>query len=188
MYPRSLFYSRGYKLANKVRKISLDTNEINKEIKRLQEIKNKVSSFPKDIEDILTEAVNYCMSITPIGWGENHLAYNTYWEKTPNGYRIVQEGDNVAYVEFGTGMAALDVTHPEATKFGWAYGVGPHIFVTDEGKTGWFFPKMNEQGVTRWYFTEGQRANMQLYKTAQWLEKRLNTEVKMTARWVKSKW
>lgn len=175
-------------MANKVRKIALDVGEIDKEIRRLEEIQKRISSLPDNIEDILTEAVAYCESITPIGWGTNHLAYNTYWEKTPTGYRIVQEGDNVAYVEFGTGTAKLDVTHPEATKFGWAYGIGPSIFQASEGRVGWFFPKEGENGQTRWYFTEGQRANMQMYKTAQWLEKRLNAQIQMTARWVKSKW
>ena len=182
------FYSREWKLANKVRKIGLNTKDIQNVIKDLKSIEKEVNSLPKDIENILDEAVNYCQSITPISDKDgNHLRYNTYWEKTPTGYRIVQEGDSVAYVEFGTGVAKYDVTHPKSTQFGWAYGVGSHIFITKEGKTGWFYPT-NVEGKNTFRFTEGQKANMQMYKTGIWLEKRLGVMVKMKMKRVNENW
>lgn len=175
-------------MANKVRKIGLNSQDIKKSIQSLQKMRQEITSFPKDIEDILTEAVKYCQSITPIGDGNgDHLRYNTYWEKTSKGYRIVQEGDNVTYIEFGTGVAKYDLVHPKSTQFGWAYGIGPHIFDTRDGRTGWFFPSF-EEGKMKWKFTEGHKANMQMYKTALWLEKRLNTEVKMKMKRVMDQW
>lgn len=175
-------------MANKVRKIGLNSEDIKKTIESLQKMQKEMDSLKKEIEDILTDAVNYCQSITPIGTTEgDHLRYNTYWEKTSKGYRLVQEGDNVAYVEFGTGLAELDVTHPKATEFGWTYGVGPNIFETREGRTGWFFPSV-EEGAMKWKFTQGQKANMQMYKTALYLEKRLNKQIRMKMKKVRDWW
>lgn len=175
-------------MVNKVRKISLDSKDIQETIRDLQNMKSQLNSLPENIEEILDEAVRYCQSLTPISDNQgNHLRYNTYWQKTSKGYRIVQEGEGVTYVEFGTGLAKLDVTHPKATEFGWAYGVGSHIFTTKGGKTGWFFPT-EEAGKMTFKFTEGQKANMQMYKTALWLEKKLNIEVKMTMKRVKDLW
>lgn len=175
-------------MANKIRKIGLNTQDIKKTIQALETIKKEINSFPSDIEDILTEAVTYCQQITPISSNNgDHLANNTYWEKTSNGYRIVQEGDNVAYVEFGTGVKNTGTPHPQSANFGWKYGIGPTIFTRVDGKTGWFFPS-NEEGTIKWKFTEGQKPNQQMYRTSLWLEKRLNAEIKMKMKKVKKQW
>ena len=66
------------------------------------------------------------------------------------------------------------------------YGIGEHIFTTKDGKVGWFFP--TDSTRTEYRFTQGQRANMQMYKTAQWLSKKLNVEVKLFVEKVKQQW
>lgn len=181
------YCSRGISLANKVRKIGLNSKDIQDAINDLKSIKQDISSLPENIEDILDEAVRYCQSLTPISDKQgNHLRYNTYWEKTSTGYRIVQEGENVAFVEFGTGAVGTGSPHDKASTFGWAYGVGKHIFTTKSGRRGWFFP--TDESYTSFRFTEGQKANMQVYKTGIWLEKRLNQEIKMTMKRVNDKW
>lgn len=174
-------------MANKVRTISLDRQEIKKTIQDLQNMKKTIKGVPSDIESILDEAVLYCQSLTPISDGQGrHLVYNTYWTKTPSGYRIVQEGENVLYVEFGTGQVGSETPHELANKLGWVYGIGEHIFTTKDGKVGWFFP--TDSTRTEYRFTQGQRANMQMYKTAQWLSKKLNVEVKLFVEKVKQQW
>lgn len=182
----------------KTRKISLDRSEISKAIQDLKSMKKEINSLPNDIEDILTQAVSYCQSITPISdKNGNHLRYNTYWEKTSKGYRIVQEGDHIAYVEFGTG--AVGKAHPHESsemidKVGWQYGVGNHIFTTSDGKTGWFYPT-GEEYISKtgkksqvYKFTEGQPANMQMYKTALWLEKKLGQRINIVIDKAVRKW
>lgn len=174
-------------MVNKVRKISLDTQEIKKTIQDLQNMKKQIKGLPSNIESILDEAVLYCQSLTPISDGQgNHLVYNTYWTKTPGGYRIVQEGENVLYVEFGTGQVGSETPHELVGEMGWLYGVGEHIFTTIDGKVGWFFP--TDSTRTEYRFTQGQKANMQMYRTAEWLSKRLNVEVKLVAEKVKQQW
>lgn len=169
----------------RIKKISLNSNDINRSIRELKQIKTNIENT--NIEDILDDAVKYCVSMTPISDYEgNHLAFNTYWVKTPNGYRIVQEGENVAFVEFGTGVKGANNSHPNTNKFGWVYGIGSHIFETKNGKTGWFFP-INEN-KTSYKFTEGQKASMQMYKTALYLRERLGVEVKTKLERVISKW
>ena len=175
----------------KVRKIGLDRQAIKKAIQDLQQMKNEVNALSGPaIEEILTEAVNYCRSITPISDKEgNHLADNTYWEKTPNGYRIVQEGEHVAYVEFGTGVVGRNNPHDSQealNEVGWQYGSGKTIFTTKDGKTGWFYPEDAERKHRK--FTEGQPANMQMYRTALWLEERLGVKVKYIVSEAVKKW
>lgn len=174
----------------KVRKIKLDKQSIQKAIKDLEQIEKNINSLPIVIEEILTEAVTYCKSITPISDNQgNHLVHNTYWEKTSKGYRIVQEGDNIAYVEFGTGIIGQSNPHESRqalSQANWHYGVGRTIFTTKDGRTGWFYPE--NEARTSWKFTEGQIANMQMYKTALWLEEKLGIKVKYIVDKAVSKW
>lgn len=173
-------------MANKTRAISLDRSEIKATIKTLKSMSSDIRNINTSLEKILDEAVKYCQSLTPISDGEgNHLRYDTYWEKTPNGYRIVQEGENVLYVEFGTGVVGAENPHQLAST-NWVYGVGEHIFTTSDGRTGWFYPADKEK--RKYKFTQGQPANMQMYKTAIWLSERLNKEVKIYMEKVKQKW
>lgn len=186
MCHKLLFCSKGYKL-EKTRKISLNSNDIKKAIRDLQQMKKNIETLPTNIESILDEAVTYCKSITPISdKGGNHLADNTYWTKTPTGYRITQEGENVLFVEFGTGVVGENSPHDKASDYGWIYGTGEHIFTTKDGKRGWFFPLDNTGTQIR--FTQGQVANMQMYKTSLWLKERLQVEVKMVLNREVSKW
>lgn len=78
----------------------------------------------------------------------------------PGKYRITLRvdngrGDNYAlYVEYGTGIEGFEQKHPEAGDVGWKYGVGKHIFNTEDGRVGWIYP--TKDGSYR--FTEGQPA------------------------------
>lgn len=180
-----------------IRKISLDTDEIKKAITDLKNLKKNIEKKTDTaIEEVMTDAVKYCQSLTPISDNQgNHLRFNTYWEKTTKGYRLVQEGDHIAYVEFGTGVIGKSSPHVEAGKFGWQYGVGSHIFETKDGKTGWFFPTGEiytsvKTGVSsqKYKFTQGQPANMQVYKTGLWLEEKLGVKVNYVVDGELSKW
>lgn len=187
MFLKVVYYLKGYKL-EKHRVISLNTNDIKKTVRDLRHIKKSIDSdVPKVIQTLLDEAVNYCKDLTPISEnGGAHLRDNVYWIKTGRGYRIVQEGENALYVEFGTGVVGTSSPHPSTGKIGWAYGVGKHIFTTKDGKRGWFYPVNGEGKEIE--FTEGQVANMQMYKTGLWLQARLKTRVKMIISREVSKW
>ena len=165
----------------KIRKIHLDTDEIDKTISVLKDMQNDLRKISTDIESILNEAVSYCVSQSG-----NFIA-NTYWQKTEKGYRIIQEGEGVLYVEFGTGAKGAASPHPMHDQLGMdPYNSGPTIFTTKDGRTGWFYPLDDTR--REWRFTEGQPARMQMYKTARWLEERLGTQVKLTVRKAENKW
>lgn len=165
----------------RVRKISLNTEDINQTIKDLKQMKKEIESVPKEIEKTLNEAVEYCKKMSG-----NFIA-NTYWEKTAKGYRIVQEGEGVLYVEFGTGVKGAAQPHPAKSEFGLAeYNSGPTIRTTAGGKTGWDFPI--DETMKEWRFTEGQPARQQMFLTGVWLRQRLGKEVAMRVEKAVKKW
>lgn len=164
----------------KTRKIGLNTDDIQKAIKDLKQMKKDLE-MSKDIEKILDEAVAYCKEQS------GNLEANTYWKKTPNGYQIVQEGEAVVYVEFGTGAKGMQSPHPQHMLYGLNdYNSGPTIHTTQDGRIGWFYP--TDESRTDWRFTEGQPARMQMYKTLIWLQKRLGTQVRLSVSKVVNKW
>lgn len=167
----------------KIRTISLSTKEIQDTIKELRRIKSELQNYPSDIESTLDQAVEYCKSLTP----SESLRNSTYWEKTGTGYRIVQEGDGVAYVEFGTGVVGKEAEHhPLHGEMGMYEhdSVEGHKFIAPDGRRAWAYPK-KEGG---WGMTSGQPAHMQMYKTGQWLEEKLGVAVSMSIDKVVKNW
>lgn len=150
----------------------------------LKKISNGVSMTDKEIESILDEAIAYCASLTPSGTrGGAKTPIDTFWERTENGYRVVQQGESVMYLEYGTGTKGEESPH-DMYETEWVYNIGTHIFTTKDGRKGWFFPDT----PTTWKFTQGQKANMQMYKTAIFLSERLHTEIIRKRKWAKSQW
>lgn len=161
--------------------MTLDSSSIKETINVLKQMQNDLNKIPNEIESILNEAVLYCVRES------GNFKANTYWKKTENGYQIVQEGEGVLYVEFGTGSKGAASPHPEHQELGMNdYNSGGTIFTTKDGRTGWFYPTDSTQ--KEWKFTEGQPARMQMYKTARWLEERLGTQVKLTVKKAVNRW
>lgn len=92
-----------------------------------------------------------------------------YFSPTFNMGVIQVTSEHAAFVEFGTGVG--NTAHPNAeylAKASWKYGVGEHIFTTQDGKTGWIYP--TDDGGCR--FTEGMGSRPFMYETALELDRR----------------
>ncbi len=161
------------------RKITLDKKSIDDTIKVLKDIKKSIDST-SDIENILDEAVQYCIEKS------GNFNAHTYWEETSEGYRIVQEGNGVIYVEFGTGVVGEDNPHPLYEQMGMeGYNSRKdHKFIAPDGRDAWTYPKA-EGG---WGITSGQPARKQMYLTSQWLEEKLGREVLLKVKRATDKW
>ena len=167
-------------------KLELDSDEIKKTVRDLKNLRKSIREIDKAIEKVLDQAVKYCISITPVSDKDgNHLIDNTYWEKTPTGYRVVQEGKHVAFVEFGTGeIGESKGGHPAGDTVDWKYASGKHIFTTKDGKKGWYYPtgelytSMKTGKTSEVHkFTRGQIPHMQMWKTAEFIQEKLGSEV-----------
>ena len=156
----------------KRRKISLNISDIEKTIKDLKKIEKDIDKAVNDsLEEIIQEAVEYCKQQS------GNFEADTYYVKTDKGYRIVQEGYGVIYVEFGTGVVGDEHPHnPMHEQMGLLphNAMKEHKFIAPDGREAWFYPK----GDGTFGITSGQPARMQMYKTAKWLEERLGRKVK----------
>lgn len=91
--------------------------------------------------------------------------YNVTVEDTPSGgYKIVVNGDSVAFVEFGAGVRYGE-GHPQASEF----GVGPGTYPSGKGHwndpDGWYLPK-GKWAADGTRHTYGNPPNMPMYNTA----------------------
>lgn len=88
-----------------------------------------------------------------------------YYSPSLNAGFVRVTSDHVAFVEFGTGVKGQTSPHKNGeylSKAAWSYASGSHIFTTQNGRTGWFYPK--DDGTFR--FTEGMASRPFMYETA----------------------
>lgn len=99
-------------------------------------LKNTEDAIAKRLAEIGAQVVDQSYSIT----GE---AFTVHSEKTDNGYMIIAEGENVVFLEFGTGVLTEDYEHPNAEGLP---DITPGSWSQTEGK-GHFIPGVHEY----WY-------------------------------------
>ena len=151
-------------------------------IRRLNEYKKEVEQKTSLLAQMLTDMGAEIVRMKIVGMG----AYDTgellsgvdgYFSPTLNAGFIRVTSDHVAFVEFGTGVAPGNALHPNAeylAKAGWAYGIGEHIFTTQDGRIGWIYP--TDDGGYR--FTEGMPSRPFMYETALELDRQFIKKAK----------
>ena len=77
--------------------------------------------------------------------------------------KVFNQGDQVAFLEFGTGEQGEGSPHPMAVKAGWKYGSGPNIRKMKNGKMMWHYFD-NIRG--HWRTTNGIPAQQQVLRAA----------------------
>lgn len=93
--------------------VKIDTHSLNANIVRETEIiQAYLERIAKRVVQRLAEEV--AQPVAQSNFGFDGLV-NVYTEKTPNGYAIVAEGEQVCFLEFGAGVTT-DTTHPFAGK------------------------------------------------------------------------
>lgn len=111
----------------------------------------------------------------------NIVDINIGIEPTTNGHRIVSQGRDVLYEEFGTGDRGEQSPHPDKHKYGLNdYNSGPYILdVADVGNQD-MLDVLAQNGITsgkfwsyrkggKTHLTQGVPAGMEMYRTSKYL-------------------
>lgn len=97
--------------------------------------------------------------------GELLSGVEGYYSPSLNAGFVRVSSDNVAFVEFGTGVVGQNNPHKNGeylSKAAWNYASGTKIFTTQDGRVGWIYP--TDDGGFR--FTEGMESRPFMYETA----------------------
>lgn len=163
---------------SKIKKIHIDSKEIDDLINSLNILSRDLKKLSQDIPMEIAEAglkyLNKQYATTPRD--ENIEDINTSISKTARGYNIVSSGKDVMYEEFGTGDKGQANPHKEKSKYSLKeYNSGPTIRPVNPNN-----PKLAENGITSgmyWtydkngkiIYTQGVPAGMQTFKTSNYL-------------------
>lgn len=142
--------------------ITVKVNGLTETLRRIEEYKNGVQRKANELARRLAEmgATNVSLMFArAIYDGQND--FNVTVEDTNSGgYKIVVNGETVAFVEFGAGVT-YGYGHPQAGQF----GVGPGTYPSGKGHwndpKGWWIPQDKGGG-----HTYGNPPNMPMYNTA----------------------
>lgn len=145
--------------------MGLNHKDIQKTISQLKGLSSSIELIDTDIEEILDQAVDYLKTITPLSTKNHpHLRHNSYWRRRPGGgYEIVQQGDHVIFLEFGTGVKGANSDYP-----------------IDKTNVPYLTYDIN--------FGSGQTANRQMYRTAEYLETMLGEMMEIKFKEGKNSW
>ena len=161
-------------MAKRVISFSLDTADIDRAIREVQQFKQEFVVKCNRLIEMLTD---YGVEIAQVqvaqldAWytGELMNSIEGYYSPT-TGVGIIKAGAYyAAYVEFGTGVVGSQSPHPNPQ--GWQYDANSH------GESGWVYYD-DYSGNFRW--TKGFKSRPFMYNTARELEKecrRIATEV-----------
>ena len=139
-------------------------NEI---ISQLNDLKTTINSMEKSLPEKLarvglSEAQQASITIGASGVDGNTLG-SYFVSTTSNGAELVNQGADVAYIEYGTGMMGQQSSHPDAGKVGWQYYVPTKYKRTVGGMKGWFYKNKLTGKLT---FTQGIVGTKAMYKAA----------------------
>lgn len=151
-----------------------DPASVAKAIKMLhsyrQEVEQKTVMLAQRLAELGAEIVRMkIVDLNAVYTGELLSSVSGYYSPTLNIGYIQVSSEHAAFVEFGTGVALKNTMHPNGeylAKAAWSYGIGEHIFTTQNGKIGWYYP--TDDGGFR--FTEGMESRPFMYETALELE------------------
>jgi len=158
-------------------KAGLSSGSIGELLKQVEQFKKKVEAAPEKIVSSLIatgeEEMQDVLNFIKDGNG-NDIGF--VGSEQGGGHGVVyNRGDQVAYLEFGTGPAGASSPHPDADEHDWNYSSGDKIRRMKNGKLMWtYYDKL--RGHYR--ITEGLPAQMQTYMAA----KRMRRELEEKAR------
>ena len=169
---------------SKTKNFNFNTDSISTLIADLENLSKNINDMGKTIT----------YDIAAIGFGNLYNEYanrikdpnivdiNIGIEPTTNGHRIVSQGRDVIYEEFGTGDRGEQSPHPDKHKYGLNdYNSGPYILdVADVGNQD-MLDILARNGITsgkfwsyrkggKTHLTQGIPAGMEMYRTSKYLK------------------
>lgn len=148
-----------------VLKAELSVSSIENLINDINDYKTKIENLPKQLEYKLAEIAVDEIKANLLGITDTDgnaigiVGVETQINKTI----VYNQGEDVAYIEYGTGVNGKINSHPDAEKAGWQYDMGSTIHTTKGGKRMWKYYD-NIKGHYR--ITSGIPAQMQLLKAS----------------------
>lgn len=162
----------------------MPTYKANLSVSGLQKLLNQVRGYQKKVEEAPAKIVQ---SLAQMGEQEidrnidgiadkdgNVLATAGSYSFGNTGFAYIQ-GDQAAYLEYGTGYRGALSPHPGADDAGWDYGSGSTITETSDGRLMW---RYRMSGTGQWRFTEGIPAQMPVLNAAQTIRRKIPTVAK----------
>lgn len=143
----------------------LSISSLDKLLSNVKSYRDKVNAAPEKITARLAEigaqAINENISgITDL---DGNAPGTVSTSVSGSHATVSQSGDQIAYLEYGTGEQGTDSKHPEYKAAGWHYGSGKNIRRMKNGKLMWhYYDKL------KWHcrITNGIPAQKQVFKAA----------------------
>lgn len=136
---------------NKSLKINFDAQSISKLIADLEVVNDKFKKLPMEIaKEVAYDGLTKLDMLYATHTGHDVGDINTRVEETINGYRIVAEGKDVLYEEFGTGEIGKDNPHPDKSDYPLNdYNSGPIVstHINKNGRHYWFYKGEYNEGI-----------------------------------------
>lgn len=151
-------------IMNKSLTVNFDPQDISRLIAELEIIDKQFKKLPVDIaKEVAYDGLTKLDMLYAINTGHDTGDIHTRVEETMNGYKIVAEGKDVLYEEFGTGEVGKDNPHPDKAEYPLNdYNSGPIVstHINKAGRHYWF-----HDGV----YTEGIPAGKQFFDTRNYI-------------------
>lgn len=134
-------------------------------IKQLNSLKSAVKSMETELPEHLARvgqnsAEAKTASVGVMGLDGNQLGGFYILEHTDY-VELVNQGEDVAFIEFGTGMMGQQSPHPLAGEAGWEYYTPTRYKRSVGGRKGWFYKNKLTGELT---FTEGMVGTKAMYE------------------------
>ena len=146
-------------------KAELSSSSLDNLIKELEDYKSKIKSVENNLPQRLADkAADYITeNVNAITEKDGNIRANSGSYGIGNEALAYLEGEQAAYLEYGTGTVGANNSHPLASEVGWDYASGERIFTTKDGRTGWIY---QDKSTGQYHFTEGIPANMPVLNAA----------------------
>jgi len=143
----------------------LSVSSLDELLRNVKSYQAKVNAAPERIVSELARIATNSISetISGITDSDGNATGSVGSNISGNTAMVFNEGDQVGYIEFGTGVTGAAEPHPQARKSGWSYDKGSKIFTTKSGKRMW---RYYDTLKGHWRITSGLPAQKQVYKAA----------------------
>lgn len=143
----------------------LSVSSLDQLLSNLKAYKKKVDEAPEKITARLAEIGEQAINANIAGITDlDGNAPGTVSVDIDGAHAMVsQVGEQIAYLEFGTGTQGANSPHPLAGDAGWQYNSGEHIRPTKNGKMMWrYYDNLKDH----WRITDGIPAQRQVLEAA----------------------
>lgn len=136
-----------------------------------QELIRAKNRMPNIVDKVAQETAEYgadkLSQLAPLSAKyDGNYSGSVEFVPTATGYMVTYSGEQVAYIEFGTGIDAVG-SYPDVEildKANWLYDVNEH------GEKGWFY---NDHRTGKLYHSVGMIAHMPVYRASRMAEQEL---------------